>query len=478
MSESESAAAMPDPHRFDPSILRAYDIRGVVGESLGAADARALGRAFASRLRADADSPHVCVGRDGRLTSPMLEAALVEGLRAGGADITRIGLGPTPMLYFAARTLGADGGIMVTGSHNPPDHNGFKMTTRAGAFHGADIQDLGRVAARGAFASGNGAARDRDVSDAYVDALAAAWRSDRELRVAWDAGNGAAGPVMARLAERLPGFHVLLCETVDGAFPEHHPDPTVPENLETLIGTVRGVGCDLGVAFDGDGDRLGAVDDRGRILAGDQILCLLCEPVLAARPGATIIADVKASRALFDRIAALGGKPLMWRSGHSPIKSKMAEIGAPLAGEMSGHIFFADRYYGYDDGLYAAVRLLDAVAASGLSAAALRDRLPATVSTPELRFACGESRKFAVVAEVAGRLRRAGADVNDIDGARVTTADGWWLLRASNTQAALVARCEASDAAGLARLKTALAAQLEASGVALPGALSQASRQP
>ena len=460
----------PDVHRFAPEILRAYDVRGVVGESLGEADARALGRAFATVLRETAHAPAVCVGRDGRPTSPALEAALVDGLRAAGADVTRVGLGPTPMLYFAAHTLGADGGVMVTGSHNPPTHNGFKFVTRAGAFYGEDIQRLGALA--GAFASGAGAASERDVTDDYVDTLAAAWRSERELRVAWDAGNGAAGPVMARLAERLPGFHVLLCETVDGTFPEHHPDPTVPENLDLLAGTVRGVGCDLGVAFDGDGDRLGAVDGRGRFVAGDRILCLLCGPVLKAHPGATVIADVKASRVLFDRIALLGGKPLMCRSGHSPIKRKMAETGAPLAGEMSGHVFFADRYFGYDDGLYAAVRLLDAVAESGAGMAELLDRLPATEATPEIRFDCGEARKFAVVADIADRLRRRGAEVVDVDGVRVTDRDGWWLLRASNTQAALVARCEASDEDSLRRLKATLAAELAASGVAAPDSLA------
>ena len=461
-----------DAHRFHPDILRAYDIRGVVGETLGAADALAVGRAFASRLRADADAPRVCVGYDGRLESPALEAALTDGLRAGGARVVRVGLGPTPMVWFAAKTLDADGGVMVTGSHNPPGYNGFKLTTRAGAFHGEDIRDLGRIAAAGRFAGGPGGVCDRDVSDAYVDGLAGAWRSRRELRVAWDAGNGAAGALMTRLAERLPGFHVLLCETVDGTFPEHHPDPAEPENLETLIGTVCGLGCDVGVAFDGDGDRLGAVDDRGRVLAGDQILCLLAEPVLAAQPGATVIADVKASRILFERIAALGGVPLMWRSGHSAIRSKMAETGAPLAGEMSGHIFFADRYHGFDDGLYAAVRLLDAVAESGRSAADLRDSLPATAATPEIRFACPDARKFAVVADIAGRLRGRGADVNDIDGVRVATPDGWWLLRASNTQPVLVARCEAADADGLARLKAALAGELAAAGAAVPDALS------
>ncbi len=463
--------AVSERHRFDPSILRAYDIRGIVGESLGEADARAVGRAFATRLRAAAAAPVVCVGRDGRLSSPTLEEALAAGLRDGGADVIRIGLGPTPMLYFGVRTLDADGGVMITGSHNPPRHNGFKLVTRAGAFFGEDIASLGRIAACGAFASGQGRERAADVSEAYVYALAAGFRSDREMRVAWDAGNGAAGDIMVRLAERLPGFHVLLCETVDGRFPEHHPDPTVAKNLELLIGTVRGIGCDAGVAFDGDGDRLGAVDGEGRILAGDQILCLLSEPVLAEQPGATVIFDVKASQVLPDHIIGRGGVPLMCRSGHSPIRSKMAELGAPLAGEMSGHFFFSDRYYGFDDGLYAAVRLLDMIAASGKSAAELRDCLPVRVNTPEIRFACAEERKFTVVAEVAERLRRRGVDAATVDGVRVATPDGWWLLRASNTQAVLSVRCEAADEAGLARVKAALAAELGASGVAVPAEL-------
>jgi phosphomannomutase len=299
----------------------------------------------------------------------------------------------------------------------------------------------------------------------YVDRLAEEYRAERALTVAWDSGNGAAGEIMARLAEKLPGRHVLLNEAIDGTFPSHHPDPTVPANLQQLIDTVKAEGCDLGLAFDGDGDRLGVVDGQGRILWGDQILCLLAEDVLRERPGAPIIADVKASQVLFDHIAAKGGKPIMWKTGHSPIKNKMRETKAPLAGEMSGHIFFADRYYGFDDALYAAVRLLDIVARADTDLAGLRDRLPTRVNTPEIRMDCDEARKFDVVREVSERLAADGATVNDVDGVRVNTDDGWWLLRASNTQPVLVARCEAKDEAGLERLKTAVRNQLAKSGV-------------
>ncbi|MCH7888615.1 MAG: phosphomannomutase/phosphoglucomutase [Proteobacteria bacterium] len=459
---------MGQAHSFHSSVLREYDIRGVVGETLSAADANAVGRAFATLAARRGAGRRICVGYDGRLSSPELERALVAGLAAGGVEVLRVGLGPTPMLYFAVHHLDADGGVMVTGSHNPPDQNGFKFMMGKGPFFGADIVELGRVAAAGADTGGEGKVAERPVFDAYVARLARDYAGDRPLKVAWDAGNGAAGEAMARLVERLPGTHILLNETIDGTFPAHHPDPTVVENLAQIIAAVNGEGCDLGIAFDGDGDRIGVIDERGRVLWGDQLLAILAADVLRRRPGATIIADVKASQVLFDEIERLGGVPLMWRTGHSLVKSKMMETGSPLAGEMSGHIFFADGYYGFDDALYAAVRLLSIVARSDQSLGAMRDRLPAVVNTPELRFACPEERKVAVVDEVRGRLRAAGAEVNDIDGVRVTTADGWWLLRASNTQAVLVARCEASDATALDRLKADLAAQLEASGVEPP----------
>ncbi len=455
-------------HVLHPTILREYDIRGVVGETLETADARAIGRAFAA-IVAEAGGQRVAVGRDGRLSSPALEAALVLGLTEGGIDVLRIGLGPTPMLYFAVNTAGVDGGIMVTGSHNPPDHNGFKLMLGKKSFFGEEIARLGRIAAAPPpRARPVGRSEERRVLEAYTARLLQDYDGTRPLTVAWDAGNGATGEVMQLLTKHLPGRHVLLNETIDGRFPAHHPDPTDPHTLVQLQQTVTREGCDLGIAFDGDGDRIGVVDGQGRILWGDQFMVMLAEDVIRTRPGATIIADVKASQLLFDEIARLGGTPLMWRTGHSLIKAKMAEIGAPLAGEMSGHIFFADRYYGYDDALYAAVRLLSVLARGGESLADLRDRLPAVVNTPELRFPCADTRKFAVIAEVRERLERAGAEMAAIDGVRVKTADGWWLLRASNTQDVLVARAEAKDEAGLKRLKALLGEQLRASGIEPP----------
>ncbi|MDE2229271.1 MAG: phosphomannomutase/phosphoglucomutase [Alphaproteobacteria bacterium] len=458
---------MAEGHVFDPTILREYDIRGVVGETLHEADACAIGRSFAAVL-AEKGGRRVAVGRDGRLSSPALEAALVAGLAESSVDVLRIGVGPTPMLYFATNTLDVAGGLMVTGSHNPPTHNGFKMVLGQKSFFGPDIQRLGRIAAAGQFPSGKGSIDEKPVLAAYVARLAADYRGQRALSVAWDAGNGATGEALQRLVKALPGRHLLLNETIDGRFPVHHPDPTEPKNLVQLQHAVLSEKCDLGIAFDGDGDRIGVVDGKGRILWGDQLMILLAGEIIAKQPGATIIADVKASQTLFDEIARMGGTPMMWKTGHSLIKAKMAEIGAPLAGEMSGHIFYADGYYGYDDALYAAVRLLNIVSRDAESLAALRDRMPRVVNTPELRFPCAEERKFKVVEEVRARLRAANADVAAIDGVRVKTADGWWLLRASNTQDVLVARAEGRNAAALARLKASLADQLKASGIAPP----------
>ncbi len=455
------------PHRFHPTILREYDIRGIVGETLFAADAHALGRAFAATALA-AGGRRLAVGYDGRLTSPELEAALVDGLAEGGAEVTRIGLGPTPMLYYAAATLGVDGGVMVTGSHNPPDHNGFKLVLGGKPFYGPAIQKLAETAAALGPAGSRGRVAKRAVFADYVARIARDYDGERPLKVAWDPGNGATGDVVSRLVERLPGRHVVINAAIDGRFPAHHPDPTVAENLVQLQEVVRREGCDLGVAFDGDGDRIGAVDAKGRIVWGDQLMIVLARDVLRRHPGAPILADVKASQVLFDEIARLGGKPVMLPTGHSPIKARLAELKAPLAGEMSGHIFFADRYYGYDDAVYVAVRLIGILARGEAGLAEIADALPAVVNTPELRLPCEEARKFAIVEEIRGRLRQRGAEVTTIDGVRVKTPDGWWLVRASNTQAIVVARAEAADAAGLARVKAALAAELAASGLTLP----------
>ena len=456
-------------HRFDPTTLREYDIRGIVGRTLSEGDAFAIGRTFGSMIASN-DGRTAAVGYDGRLSSPALETALAKGLSHSGVEAVRIGIGPTPMLYYAATKLATDGAVMVTGSHNPPDYNGFKMMLGRKPFFGEDIKRLGRLAEAGDLVAETAAPeRNIDVSADYIARLLADWDGgDRTLKVMWDNGNGAAGDVLTRLVAALPGEHVVLNGKIDGAFPAHHPDPTVPANLQQLIHEVQARKADIGIAFDGDADRIGVIDDTGQILFGDQLMVLLSRDVLRDHPGATIIADVKASQVLFDEIGRAGGKPLMWRTGHSLIKAKMAETGSPLAGEMSGHIFFADHWYGFDDALYAAVRTLGIVARMKEKLSVLRNALAQVVNTPEVRFDCDEARKFAVIDEVAARLRAEGAKVSDVDGVRVNTPDGWWLLRASNTQAVLVARAEASSAAGLERLKAALARQLESSDVPAP----------
>jgi phosphomannomutase len=456
-------------HRFDPTSLREYDIRGIVGKTLRPEDAFAIGRCFGS-IVSRGDGKKVAVGYDGRLSSPEMEAQLVAGLRACGLEVIRIGCGPTPMLYFAAVSLACDGGIMVTGSHNPPDYNGFKMVLKNKPFFGRQIQEIGRMAAEGdVVPSAIGTDHHHDISDAYAARVVQDWDGgSRALRVVWDPGNGSGADAIKKIVAKLPGTHYLLNATIDGTFPAHHPDPTVPKNLEQLITEVAREKADLGIAFDGDADRIGVVDNEGHILFGDQLLVVLARDVLKAKPGGTIIADVKASQVLFDEVAKAGGNPLMWKTGHSLIKAKMAETGSPLAGEMSGHIFFADKWYGFDDALYSAVRLLGIVARMDGTLGQVRAALPVVLNTPELRFDCPDTRKFGVVQEVKERLAAAGAKVQDVDGVRVLTEDGWWLLRASNTQAVLVARAEASSEAGLERLKAQIAQQLEASGLAAP----------
>jgi phosphomannomutase len=450
-------------HTFNRTILREYDIRGIVGKTLTKEDAWALGRTFGS-LAGDEGARRIAVGRDGRLHSLELESALVDGLMECGLDVVRIGVGPSPMLYYATEVLDVQGGIQVTGSHNPPEYNGFKMLLNGRSVFGEEIQELGRRSAAGAWSDGNGTAEHADILDSYVDRLVQDFRGIG-YRIGWDPGNGAAGLAVEKLVAKLPGEHFVIHSQIDGTFPAHHPDPTVEANLADLKALVRDKNCDMGFAFDGDADRIGAVDSTGRVVWGDQILMILAKPVLDELPGSTIISDVKASQTLFDRIGELGGQPLMWKTGHSLIKAKMKEIGAPIAGEMSGHIFFKHRWYGFDDALYAAVRLIEAVGESGKSLAELMDAMPKSVATPEMRFPVEESRKFDVIREVLDRLTSAAAEVDNVDGARVNTPDGWWLLRASNTQDVLVGRAEAKDEDALDRLLQQLDEQLAKSGV-------------
>ncbi|PIR39852.1 MAG: phosphomannomutase [Alphaproteobacteria bacterium CG11_big_fil_rev_8_21_14_0_20_39_49] len=453
----------PQTHNFNPQILRAYDIRGIVGDTLTEQDAYFIGKSFGTLLSQSEGNKKICVGFDGRHSSPLLEENLVKGLLETGAEVILIGLGPTPMLYFAVQNLQASGGIMITGSHNPPTHNGFKMMKSKLPVYGDEIQELGQIASSGRFATGKGVVTFEDVYDDYTEYLFGKYiKSD--LKVAWDAGNGAAGDIMKSLTDKLSGKHILLNEKIDGNFPSHHPDPSVKKNMEQLIDAVISNKCDIGIAFDGDGDRIGVIDNKGNMLYGDQLMSLYVEDVLKHNKGAKIVADVKTSQVLYDLIAQKGGVPIMWKTGHSLIKTKMAEENAILGGEMSGHIFFADNF-GFDDALYAAVKLLNIVAKLDCRLSEKIDRLPKTFNTPEIRVYVDEKRKFLIVDEIKQEVKKSGAKVNDVDGIRALTQDGWWLLRASNTEAALVIRCESDSKQGLERLKESIFGILQKKGI-------------
>ena len=458
-------------HRFDPTTLREYDIRGTVGRTLFEDDAFAIGRCFGSIVARNGGRT-VAVGYDGRLSSPALEAALAKGLSASGIEAIRIGRGPTPMLYYAVDQAGdrwrGDGDRQPQSARLQRLQDGARrqaVLRRADHARWAGMAQAGDVVEETVTPE-----RNIDIAADYIARVLADWDGgDRMLKVVWDNGNGAAGDVLQRLVAGLPGEHIVLNGAIDGTFPAHHPDPTVPANLQQLIAEVAAHHADIGIALDGDADRIGLIDDKGRILFGDQLLVLLARDVLREHPGATIIADVKASQVLFDEVARAGGNPLMWRTGHSLIKAKMAETGSPLAGEMSGHIFFADRWYGFDDALYAAVRTLGVLArmdgklSDGARCAAAGDQ--------HARGALRLRRHAQVRGDRGGRgsaARRWCAKVAETDGVRVLTDDGWWLLRASNTQAVLVARAEAATEAGLERLKQALVHQLELSGLPPP----------
>lgn len=455
MSQPQSNISS-EAYNFSPTILREYDIRGQIGINLSEDDAFALGRSFGTFVKRQGGST-VNTGYDGRTTSPMLVEALIKGLLSTGVDVVNVGLGPTPMLYFSVKDRKADAGIMVTGSHNPPDYNGFKMTLLNAPVFGEKIQEIGAIAASGDFETGEGSRSDIDIKQDYVDRLLQDFRGTRDLKVAWDNGNGAAGEIVQMLTDKLPGEHILLFDDIDGNFPNHHPDPTVDANLADLQKAVAENSCDLGIAFDGDGDRIGVVDENGDVLRCDILMTLYGAEILKEQPGAAIIGDVKCSQVMFNKINDLGGNAVMWKTGHSLVKAKMAELNAPLAGELSGHIFFADKYYGFDDAPYCAVRLLNLVDEADGGLSTLTDKLPKLVNTPEVRCDVDETEKFDIVPKVLANMKantpEGVFDIDDIDGIRVSTPDGWWLMRPSNTQSVLVARAEAEDEAGLQRLK-------------------------
>ena len=425
-----------------PTIFREYDIRGTADAELYDGGVEQLGRALGTYLQRHA-GPKVALGRDTRLSSPRLRDALLRGLVSSGCHVTDIGVVPTPVLYYAVFHLPADGGVMITGSHNPPEFNGFKTVCGDSTIHGEAIQEIRRMIESGDLARGGGRESHADVVSPYVEEVASQFDYPRPVRVVVDAGNGVGGPTMHRILEKLNARPTEMYFAMDGRFPNHHPDPTVPKNLEALIAKVRETGADLGIALDGDADRIGAVDERGAVLYGDQLMIIYGREILTRRPGATFIGDVKCSQLMYDDLAARGGNPIMWKTGHSLIKAKMKETHAALAGEMSGHMFFADRYYGFDDALYAACRLMEIVARSGEPLSSQLADLPKTVTTPEIRFDCSDELKFDVVARAAAQLRARHKTV-DVDGVRVLFPQGWGLLRASNTQPVLVMRFEAA----------------------------------
>ncbi len=427
-----------------PTIFREYDIRGVADSELLSPDIELLGRGLGAYLRRRSGGRKINVGRDCRLSSLRLRDALVKGLLDCGCMVTDIGVVPTPVLYYSAQYTKADGAIMITGSHNPSEYNGFKTVCGSGTLHGEAIQDVRRLIEKQDFEQGAGNLSTLDAVTPYVSEIASRFQFERRIKVVADAGNGTAGPVVHRIFEKLNVDVTELFFEMDGRFPNHHPDPTVPANLYQLIEKVRETGAELGIAFDGDSDRIGAVDEKGNVIYGDLLLLIYAREVLSRKPGATFIGEVKCSQVMYDQINQLGGNAIMYKTGHSLIKAKMKEEHAELAGEMSGHMFFADRYYGYDDALYAACRLIEIVAKSGRPLSAQLEGLPHMVSTPEIRVECPDEIKFGVVERVAAHFKKIRKTV-DIDGVRVIFPEGWGLLRASNTQPVLVMRFEASS---------------------------------
>ncbi|HUA86477.1 MAG TPA: phosphomannomutase/phosphoglucomutase [Bryobacteraceae bacterium] len=450
-----------------PTIFREYDIRGVAETELQSPDVIDLGRGIGTLIQRVAGR-RVNLGRDCRLSSPRLHDALAEGLLECGCDVTDIGVTPTPLLYYSAVHFQSDGAVMITGSHNPSEFNGFKTVTSASSIYGQQIQEIRRIIETQDFAKGHGSLRQVDVTGPYIDEIAAQFHFGRRIKIVADAGNGTAGPVMHRLLARLNVEVTELFFEMDGRFPNHHPDPTVPENLHALREAVKAQHADLGIAFDGDADRIGAIDENGNVIYGDMLLLIYGREILSRKPGATFIGEVKCSQVMYDELNRLGGHPIMYKTGHSLIKTKMKQEHAELAGEMSGHMFFADRYHGYDDALYAACRLIEIVAASGQPVSAQLAGVPKTVSTPEIRVDCPDEEKFHVVARVAERMRAA-HPVIDVDGVRVLFERGWGLLRASNTQPVLVMRFEASTPELLAEYRGEMEAALTRLRCAEPG---------
>ncbi len=446
---------------MNTDIFRQYDIRGKVDTDLTEDVVRDLGRGYGT-LAIRKGCRTVTCGRDGRIHSERLQKALIQGMLEAGCNVIDVGECPTPLLYFSIFHAKADGGVMVTGSHNPPEYNGFKMCIGTSTIYGDSIQEIREIIEKADFESGRGRPDTLDIITPYLEYMRTNIKIERPIEVVVDAGNGVAGLVAPQAFQQAGcKVHALYCD-VDGTFPNHHPDPTIPDNLEDLIKKVKETGADVGMAYDGDGDRLGAVDENGKIIYGDKLLLLFARKVLEKNPGAAIIGEVKCSKVLYDDIAAHGGRPIMWKTGHSLIKQKMKEENALLAGEMSGHLFFADRYFGFDDGIYASLRLAEIISSGDMPLSKYFDDVPVTYSTPEIRNECPEHAKFEIVERVKRWFRENNFHINDVDGVRVEFEDGWGLIRASNTQPVLVLRFESTDEKRLNEIRELVESRLEA----------------
>lgn len=438
---------------MNQNIFREYDIRGIVGSDLTEETVAVLGKAIGTFFNRNG-AKRIAVGYDARISSPVFEKLLTEGFNSSGCDAVLIGRVPTPVLYHTVFTKDVDGGVMITGSHNPPDHNGFKICLGKQTLFGTQIQEIKQIALSNDFAEGTGSVERIEVLDEYIsDIVSKINFGDRKIKAVIDGGNGMGGVTAVPVYENLGIEMIKLFTEPDSNFPNHHPDPTVTENLQDCIKAVNESNSDLGIAFDGDGDRIGLIDENGRIIWGDELMVLLSREILKENEGATIIAEVKCSQNLFDDIAAHGGNPIMWKAGHSIIKAKMKETHAALAGEMSGHIFFADRFYGFDDATYAGARVLEILSKTDKKLSELLSDLPETFSTPELRVDCTEEQKFEVVQKIADEFSKTN-EVITIDGARILFEHGWGLVRASNTQAILVLRFEADSEENLNKIRT------------------------
>ncbi|MGB1361478.1 MAG: phosphoglucomutase/phosphomannomutase PgmG [Alphaproteobacteria bacterium] len=432
-------------HSFNPNILREYDIRGIVGDDLTNKDAYAIGKSMGAIAINKGLKPTATIGYDGRLSSVELSEHLIKGLNESGVDVINIGLCPTGMLYMAGKEHNSSIAIQITGSHNPKDYNGFKIMLDGKSFFGKDILLIDEYAKNNKWVDGNATAKVEDFIPFYANRILQDYNKDAQYNIVWDTGNGAMGAVIENVTSQLKGTHTIINHEVDGTFPNHHPDPTVESNLVQLKEKVAELGADMGIAFDGDGDRIGIIDGSGRVLWGDQMLCILARPVLKENPNAPILSDVKASDVLFDEIKRLGGKPIMVATGHSIVKTRMIEENSPLAGEMSAHIFFADKFYGHDDALYVAIRFINSVFEEGKTVAQLMDELPKVINTPEIRIDVNEEDKFPIIYALKQKVVAQGLDLCDIDGVRVRNENGWWLCRASNTQNALTMRFESNS---------------------------------